>query len=163
MFRYILSIGSNIEPKLENLNHALSSLAAYGNIIQKSSIYNTEPWGKTDQSDFYNAVIRFNSELSPQELLTAIKKIETKMGRTKTSRWGPRIIDIDILFADDLVINEIDLKIPHEYLTKRKFVLTPLAELTDGHQLPFFFKSANEILNECTDSSIVKKLPLVWE
>jgi len=162
-FKYVLSIGSNIEPKLDNLIRALKELSAYGEIIERSSIYKTEPWGKKDQSDFFNAAIKFNSRRAPLDLMTIIKNIEKKMGRKKTHRWGERIIDIDILFADDLVIDEVDLKIPHRLMAERKFVLAPLAELTEDFHLPHFLKTANEILHECSDSAIVEKLPLDWE
>jgi len=162
-FNYVLSIGSNIEPKLKHLTHALTELTTYGYISKRSSIYKTEPWGRKDQSEFYNAVIIFISRLSPKELLIVIKKIENKMGRVKSLRWGERTIDIDILFADDLVINEVDLKIPHKFLNERKFILVPLAELTEDIYLPHYLKSAKDLLHECTDSSMVEKLALTWE
>jgi 2-amino-4-hydroxy-6-hydroxymethyldihydropteridine diphosphokinase len=162
-FKYLLSLGSNIEPKRDHLNHALEELELYGEVKKKSSIYKTEPWGKKNQSDFYNAVIEFNSHFSPKEFLAIIRQIETKMGRVKSPRWTQRIIDIDILFANDLVIDDMDLIIPHKYLTERKFVLTPLAELTEDVHLPYFLKTAEDILHECTDTSVVEKLPYTWD
>jgi 2-amino-4-hydroxy-6-hydroxymethyldihydropteridine diphosphokinase len=162
MYNYILSLGSNIEPKMEYLNIALNRLQEHGQIIEKSSLYLSEPWGETNQAAFYNAVIRFESRLDPMRLLRQIKLIEVQMGRIKSKHWGARIIDIDILFVNDLVINKTNLNIPHKYLTQRRFVLEPLAELTKELHLPFFSKTAGEILGECNDISTVKKLHLAW-
>jgi 2-amino-4-hydroxy-6-hydroxymethyldihydropteridine diphosphokinase len=162
MYNYILSLGSNIEPKLDYMNMALRLLQKHGHITEKSSLYLSEPWGDPNQAEFYNAVIRFESPVNPTGLLQQIKSIEAQIGRIKSSHWGARRIDIDILFVDDLVIDKTDLNVPHKYLTRRRFVLEPLAELTEGINLPVFSKTAAEILGECNDVSTVKKLYSAW-
>ena len=103
IFKYYLGLGSNIEPKLSFLQNAVSELDEIGKIVRKSRIYESIPWGNANQDKYLNAVIRFYSDLDPFNLLTSIKQIEQKIGRKYTEeKWGPREIDIDILFYNNM-------------------------------------------------------------
>ena len=92
-------------------------------------MYETEPWGVTDQPKFINMVVRVGTDMEPSELLEVLKAIEKKMGRQDSPGWGPRLIDLDILLYGDLVIDEPDLKVPHPHMFERDFVLKPLSEI----------------------------------
>lgn len=125
----ILSLGSNLNDRENNLAKALTKLSQICILTKQSKIYETSPWGKTDQSNFLNQVIVAETKLQPQELLKQINLIETKLGRVRQEKWGPRVIDIDILYYGNLIINQENLKIPHPYLQERAFVLDPLEEI----------------------------------
>lgn len=128
-----LSLGSNVDSKRENIKKALSLLDNDKNIevAHTSSLYETKPWGYIDQPNFYNCVSQINTNYEPIELLRLIKTIETKMGRIKNKKWGPRIIDIDIILFENIILNSNDLIIPHPWMEKRAFVLFPLMELNN--------------------------------
>ena len=127
--KIFISLGTNLGNREENLQNAISELEQFIKITQKSSIYETEPVGYKDQDWFLNMVIEGETALSPQELLKKTQNIEKKLGRTKTFKDGPRIIDLDILFYNSDQINEPNLTIPHPEIQNRSFVLTPLAEI----------------------------------
>jgi 2-amino-4-hydroxy-6-hydroxymethyldihydropteridine diphosphokinase len=135
----IIALGSNIGDKLENFQVALDKLIeSFGEPIAISSIYTSEPLGEVEQPDFFNAVIEFKSpNLSPTEILRNCLSIEEAMGRKRTIHWGPRIIDIDILFIDELKVSEKHLTIPHPEISNRSFVVRPLMEL------PFYVSHKN--------------------
>jgi 2-amino-4-hydroxy-6-hydroxymethyldihydropteridine diphosphokinase len=161
-YNYILSLGSNIESRYDHLVRAISKLSSIGNIVKKSSIYESEAWGHKNQSNYYNAIIKFNSSLPPRELLQSIKRIEKSMGRQPTYRWGPREIDIDIIFCQDHTLNESDLKIPHPEFTKRRFILEPIKEIDKDYLQSYSDKTITDFLNKCKDQSIINKLDLSW-
>jgi len=129
-----LGLGSNIGDKPANIRRALDLLATRKavDIIAVSSIYRTAPWGYLEQDVFANACALARTHLSPAALLAEAKAIEAEMGREKAIRWGPRLIDIDILFYGDLPLSEPDLILPHKELFNRAFVLVPLAEVAPG-------------------------------
>lgn len=112
-----------------------------GTIQKTSSIIETNAWGKTKQPDFLNQVILLETKLSPQNLLKKCQEIENKLGRERKERWKERTIDLDILFYNDLVLNDVDLIIPHPYISERKFVLKPLNEIASDFIHPVFKKS----------------------
>jgi 2-amino-4-hydroxy-6-hydroxymethyldihydropteridine diphosphokinase len=114
-------------------------------ITKRSSIIETEPWGVTDQPRFINMVVEAVTSLAPQELLTLLKEIESELGRTPGPRWGPRILDLDILFYDDLVVSTPELTIPHREICNRPFVLKSLEELAPDKRHPVHGKSIKEI------------------
>lgn len=129
-FLTYLSLGSNLGNRLENLIRALENLKKAGNkIIKVSSFYETKPVGKEEQPDFLNLVAEVKTSLSPFLFLALTQRIEKKMGRERKEKWGPRIIDIDIVLFDDLEIESEKLTIPHPLARERAFVLLPLAEL----------------------------------
>lgn len=124
-------LGSNIGDKPENIRKALNLLEERGiaRLTAVSRIYRTPPWGVLDQGDFANACAIGETGLSPYELLAAVKKIEADMGREPTRRWGPRLIDVDILFLGDHTLDDPELTLPHKELFGRGFVLLPLVEI----------------------------------
>jgi len=124
-----LSLGSNIGDKKLNIKNALSVLSEYVNIKKVSSLYESDPLLFENQDNFYNLVIEIEFEKSAVDLLNIIKNIEIKLGRQKTFRYGPRIIDIDILFFNNQIIQEENLTVPHYDWHNRKFVVEPLSEL----------------------------------
>jgi 2-amino-4-hydroxy-6-hydroxymethyldihydropteridine diphosphokinase len=125
----ILSLGSNIEPRKEYLLLALKELEKYLKIEKVSKIYETKPVGFEKQNNFLNLIVIGDTELTPQELLKKIKETETKVGRKERFRWGPREIDIDIVYFKNKVVEEENLIIPHPERLKRNFVIIPLLEL----------------------------------
>jgi 2-amino-4-hydroxy-6-hydroxymethyldihydropteridine diphosphokinase len=126
-----LGLGSNIGDRAAMIAGALQELEARGiaRITARSSLWRTAPWGFTEQEDFANLCALAETRLPPPQLLAAIKRLETDLGRTAGIRWGPRAIDIDILFYDDLKSEAADLSLPHRELFRRAFVLVPLAEI----------------------------------
>lgn len=133
MSRAFIALGSNAgDPRL-NVELGFEALAAIGSVLQRSSLYRTPPWGKTDQPDFVNAVALVETTLRPRELLDALKAAERRLGRTPGERWGPRVIDLDLLTYDDATIDEPDLHVPHAELHRRGFVLVPLAEIDSSY------------------------------
>jgi 2-amino-4-hydroxy-6-hydroxymethyldihydropteridine diphosphokinase len=154
---YIL-LGSNKGDRLSNLERAIQQISLHVGIInQKSSIYETAAWGKTDQSAFLNSVIRIKSKLLPEALLDKLLEIERSIGRLRTERWGPREIDLDILFFGDLVIKSEHLQVPHPAIQNRRFTLIPLAEIAPNFVHPMLQKNCLQLLNECTDTLEVTK------
>ena len=124
-----LGLGSNVGDRKRNLIGALDRLASQLQVEAISSLYETDPVGPQDQQDFYNAVCRASTLLTPDELLAHVKQVERNSGRIERERWGPREIDIDILLYGVQVVESPELHIPHPEMTKRAFVLVPLAEL----------------------------------
>jgi GTP cyclohydrolase IV len=124
-----VGLGSNLGDRQTNLVEAVQSLRAQVHVEQLSSVYETEPAYVTDQPRFLNMAVRGATALKPEELLAFVKRIEQRMGRRQTERYGPRPIDIDILFYDDAVIKSEHLKVPHPLIAERGFVLVPLAEI----------------------------------
>ncbi|MBI1868703.1 MAG: 2-amino-4-hydroxy-6-hydroxymethyldihydropteridine diphosphokinase [Methylocystis sp.] len=124
-------LGSNIGDKPGNIRAALRLIEERGvaQLDAVSQIYRTPPWGLKEQGDFANACALGETRLSPYELLAAVKKIEADMGREPTRRWGPRLIDVDILFLGDHTLDDPELTLPHKELFSRGFVLVPLAEI----------------------------------
>jgi 2-amino-4-hydroxy-6-hydroxymethyldihydropteridine diphosphokinase len=142
-----LSLGSNIGNRKKNLEKALIELSK-NNIkeIKISSFYETEPVGPK-QRNFYNIAGKFKTNLNPQELLKAVKQIEEKLGRTKTYHWGPRVIDIDILFYGKQIIKSKNLVIPHKEIINRAFVLVPMNEIASNFVHPKNHKMIKTMCN----------------
>lgn len=129
LHRAYVGLGSNVGDRADNLARAFAALREIGRAFHRSSIYRTAPWGRTDQPEFFNAVASFDTELSPHELLDSLRTIEVQLGREPGERWGPRVIDLDILLYDDVTIADERLRLPHEHLSERAFALVPLAEI----------------------------------
>ena len=162
MLKYYLSLGSNIEPRLEHLQKACYKLDTIGKIVKVSSLYETEAWGNKNQNDFYNVMIEFDSVLTPQMLLTELKKIEKNMGRKSTARWSAREIDIDIIFCPKCSIDEPDLHIPHAEFSSRRFILEPMTEINKNFLIPDTKKTITDYLTVCQDQSHTNKLAINW-
>ena len=128
----ILALGSNIGNKEENIEKAYDELNRIGiETVAKSSVHITPAYGVTDQADFANSVILGKTDFSPEELLKKLKETEILLGRYKTFRWGPRVIDIDIIFYDNILYESDTLIIPHKDYKNRSFVLNPMEEIKD--------------------------------
>ena len=128
-----------------------------GKISVYSSIYRTEAWGPIPQADFLNQVLLVSTSLKPEACLTELLEIERQFGRERKERWGPRTLDLDILYYSDVVIAESDLSIPHPRIAERKFILTPLAEIAPLFEDPVLRKSMMTLLADCTDNSQVNR------
>lgn len=141
-----LGIGSNVGERERNCERALALLRKKGLAITRtSSMIETEPWGVEDQPRFINMAAEARTELGPQALLSLLKEVEAEMGRVPSGRWGPRVMDLDILFYDDLVLEEPGLVIPHPRLHERDFVLRPLREIAPGLIHPVLKKRIREL------------------
>jgi 2-amino-4-hydroxy-6-hydroxymethyldihydropteridine diphosphokinase len=149
-----LSLGSNLGDRLQNLLLVEEKLLPQVQVLKKSSVYETEPWGYLDQPRFLNRVLCTQTSLSPLELLAYIKAIEKDLGRKPTFQYGPREVDIDILIYGEYLINDEILTIPHKRLTERAFVLVPLAEITPNLILPGTGKPIMEFLEQ-VDRNVV--------
>lgn len=148
---YILT-GGNVGKRLINLGNAQKFLEdEIGKIEKSSSIYETAAWGNSDQPDFYNQAHIIKTKLSPEDIMQKILKIEEKMGRLRTFKNAARIIDIDILFFNEEIINRPGLIIPHAEIGSRRFVLEPLNELSPHMIHPRLRKSVKELLSTCKD------------
>ncbi len=127
----ILGIGTNIGDKLENIKNACSAIDLLPDtvILRKSAIYETQPWGYTQQDNFYNCVVEIETSLSPNALLGACLGIEAGLGRVRQFKNGPRIIDIDVLLIDGITVGTEELTVPHKFIKQRDFVIVPLNDL----------------------------------
>ncbi len=139
-------LGTNLGDRRKNLDAAVQALAPQVRVTGLSKVYETPAWGYEDQPLFLNAAVRAETELSPQDLLLFVKDLERKLGRTESFRWGPRLIDIDILFYDDLVVKTAGLVIPHPRLHERAFVLVPLRDLKPDLAHPTLGKTVQQML-----------------
>ena len=156
MHTYYLHLGSNKGDRTSYLSNAIKQITAkIGQVTDQSAIYQTEPWGKKDQDDFLNMAIKVESNLVPEDALNAAKKIETDMGSEKKEKWGPRIIDIDILYCNDLIMEKDNLVIPHPHIYERNFVLIPLMEIAGDFIDPVKEMSIEDIFDLCKDESEV--------
>ena len=154
-----LLLGSNLGDRKKQMDEALDLIAEMiGEVTKRSSFYETEPWGFSSEEFFLNIAMQTLTSLSPEEVMRKIDEIEKRFGRERSdSGYSSRTMDIDILFYDDLVLDQEILKIPHPMLKDRRFVLVPLNEI--AHELihPVFLKTIGELLRDCTDTKNVRK------
>ena len=143
-----IALGSNLGKRSENLKSAIHQLFPEVRILRCSPVYETPPWGYEDQPDFLNQVIEVETDLSPDKLLEQVKSIERKIGRKDSFRYGPRMIDIDILFYNDLIIDSPPLSIPHPRIPDRSFVLVPMADLAPLFTHPVHNRTIEDLLRE---------------
>ena len=151
-----LLLGSNLGDRKGNLLQARNLFLNFGTVLSASSLYQTQAWGNIQQPDFLNQIIQISYERSPQQLLMEVLGIENEMGRLRTAKWGPRIIDIDILFFGSTILKETNLAIPHPEIAKRRFTLLPLVEIAPDFIHPLLRKSSKQLLEECSDQSVVE-------
>ena len=149
-----LGLGSNLGDRLANLKTAINNLTPQLNVLAQSSIYETPPIGYTDQPEFLNQVIKAETYEKPEALLAHLKRLEIVLGRQPGIPNGPRLIDIDILFYDDLVLNTPALVIPHPRLAERGFVLMPLNEIASDLVHPALQVTISQLLSRCDTTGI---------
>lgn len=156
-----IGIGSNLSDKVAHCKSAVHEVLMVDRhkLLAQSSLYKTEPLGYRNQDWFVNCVIKIETQLEPLDLLHALKAIESRLGRTETFRWGPRVVDLDILFFDEWEINTEELQIPHPRLQERQFVLIPLAEIDRSLLHPVLKKTVAELLNDLKEDQGVERLP----
>ena len=150
MANVYLGLGSNLGDRKENLEKSIEALDSFEEIevTNRSSILETEPYGKTDQPEFMNMCVEINTRMSPLSLLETVLGIEHSLGRVREEVWGPRIIDIDILLYEDLELELDDLSIPHKEMHLRSFVLEPLSEIAPDAKHPTLDKLVIELKEE---------------
>lgn len=150
MSKSYLGLGTNIGDRIRYINEALKILNSNPNIniTKKSKLYETKAWGYKEQADFLNMCIEIETSLNPYELLNACQGVETDLNRERKIRWGPRTIDVDILFFNDIILQEENLEIPHPRIKERAFVLIPLIDLNDKLKIDNI--SINEYLKSLT-------------
>lgn len=159
MSKAYLLLGSNIGDRNKMITNAAEQISANaGEIINRSSIYETAAWGNEKQQPFLNQVLVISTKHSPEKLLSILLQVEEDLGRHRTEKNAPRSIDIDILFFNNRIINKPFLSIPHPQLQNRNFVLVPLLELDPGKKHPVFKKSILELMAICPDNLAVKKI-----
>jgi len=152
-----LSLGTNLGDRKANLFYARRALERLGRIISLSPTYQTDAWGKTDQPAFYNQVVEMSSGLDAHEFLSQTLAIEHELGRVREEKWGPRIIDIDMLFYGDRIVGDQNLVLPHPGIATRKFVLIPLADIAPEFIHPILQKTVVTLLRECDDDLTVEQ------
>ncbi len=160
MHRVYLSLGSNVGDRAANLYTAIDHLRALKStqFLAASALYETQPRVVEDQPDFINACVAIDTHLSPQDLLTALLKIEQTMGRVRLFDKGPREIDLDVLLFGQEQINDPDLQIPHPGLCERAFVLVPLAEIAAEALHPTLQQTISQLVQNCPDTGWVHKI-----
>lgn len=151
-----LALGSNLDDRLANLKQAIASLTPQLDVKKKSPVYETLPWGYEAQPRFLNQVVRAKTYLEPDPLLKHLKRLEVALGRKESFPNGPRLIDIDILFYDELILHSPSLVIPHPRLHERAFVLLPLMDIDPELVHPVNKKSVREMLAACSLEGIEK-------
>lgn len=152
----VILLGTNLDDRMNNLARAQTFIVdQIGELYLESGIYQTAPWGNTKQDDFLNKVIAVQTFLKPRKLLEELLSIEKEMGRVRTEKWAPRLIDLDILYYNRLFVKEEGLSIPHPHLQDRRFVLVPLAEILPNFIHPVLHQTSAELLAQTGDVSEV--------
>jgi 2-amino-4-hydroxy-6-hydroxymethyldihydropteridine diphosphokinase len=159
-YNAFIGIGSNLGIPSENCEKAIRLLNTVSEIevVARSSLYESEPVGKTDQNWFVNAAVALKTSLTPEALLDAVFKIEKVFGRKRLEKWGPRVIDLDLLAYEDRVIDSTSLTLPHPEMTKRRFVLLPLSEFAGDYLHPLENKTIRDLLKELPEIPEVIKI-----
>jgi 2-amino-4-hydroxy-6-hydroxymethyldihydropteridine diphosphokinase len=154
---YLLT-GGNLGNTKQNLQLAAQHIEINcGKIVRQSAIYETAAWGNTQQPAFLNQVLELATSLNPEALMTALLQIEESMGRIRAEKYGPRLIDIDVLLYNQEIIHTQLITVPHPELANRRFVLVPLAEIAPGLKHPVLQKTIQQLLQTCPDQLAVKK------
>lgn len=157
--RSFIGLGSNIDDRLENIKHALK---LFGNteectVVKVSSMYESKPYGYTKQNNFLNCVVEISTTLDLKNLLKVTKEIEQKIGRKQREKWGPREVDLDILFFNDIIYSDAELTVPHNDVMNRDFVLVPLCEISPGFVHPGTKKKICDIITAELEINIIRK------
>lgn len=159
-----MHLGSNKGDRKLQIARAIQMIEeSIGPVWASSSYYETKAWGKVDQNDFINVALEVEHYMTPNQLLDTVNKIEHNLGRQRTEKWGARFIDIDIIFVEDIIIDTEKLTIPHKWMEKRNFVLYPLVEIAEQFVHPVLNKTVAELLEECDDTTEIKRLKSEFE
>lgn len=153
-----IGLGSNLDDPVDHVMRARVEIAALDQVAERgfSPLYFSEPVGPQDQPDYVNAVMRVETELAPMDLLRRLQDIENRHGRLRSVRWGARTLDLDVLLYAETMINQTDLIVPHPELSKRAFVLYPLADLVGGHWLIPGYGPLSQLLAACPADGLRK-------
>ena len=155
-----ISLGSNMGNRHEHLMNAIGAIEEnIGRVLARSDIYETEAWGKKDQDDFLNMVIEVASTHDEMDVLKKMLSIEADMGRERSERWSPRIIDLDLLFYGQRKVKSANLTLPHPEIQNRHFVLRPMTEIAPKFIHPVFQQSMQYLSTTCKDTSTVRRYP----
>jgi 2-amino-4-hydroxy-6-hydroxymethyldihydropteridine diphosphokinase len=154
-----LGLGSNEGDRMQNIRKAILELAALGTIEKIAGIWESKPWGNTEQGDFLNTALEVSTELEPERFLFECQEIERKLGRKRTGKWGPRIIDIDIIFWDQLKLESKSLSIPHPFWKDRAFVILPMDEIAPNFTPPDSERSIHDLSYDMLESGMKQVLP----
>jgi 2-amino-4-hydroxy-6-hydroxymethyldihydropteridine diphosphokinase len=159
MTRVFVGLGANLGDRRDSLSRALGMMRTLPEtrLVRWSAVYETEPVGIKEQPMYWNLVAEVETRQLPDAFLASLKSIEQRIGRTNSERWGPREIDLDIIYFGDAIINESTLKIPHSEAAKRRFVLVPMKELAPEFIDPLHQRSVQELLRVCPDTCAVRK------
>jgi len=158
--RVWIGLGGNVGDRAKMLREALHAVHELDRtrVVTASHLYETEPWGVSDQPLFLNAAAEIETELAPLELLNAVKGIEWRLGREPSVRWGPRRIDIDIILWDGIVVDEPELRVPHPAFRERAFVLTPLAEIAGAQRDPETERTIADLAQDPSEAGVMRRL-----
>ena len=158
-----ISLGGDLGDPIQQQEKAIKMIGdRIGRVDQRSSFYETEAWGVERKTPFINSAVSVRSDLSPDQVMVALLRIEVELGRIRDGeRYGRRLIDLDLLYYNDRILNSSDLQLPHPRSHLRRFVLEPLVEIAPDFVDPLFGKSISEMLSECSDKSFVQKIECV--
>lgn len=155
-FTIYLGLGTNIGKRSDNLKKAIELISIkIGEVTKTSPVYKTAAWGITNQPDFYNQVIEIKTNKFPWSLMQSLLEIELEMGRVRVQKWHERLIDIDILFFEKIILSSENLIIPHPFISERIFVLKPLGDLNSSFVHPVYKKTISQLTNECHDTTTI--------
>ncbi|HFE62991.1 MAG TPA: 2-amino-4-hydroxy-6-hydroxymethyldihydropteridine diphosphokinase [Caldithrix sp.] len=162
MNNVFIALGSNLGDRLGYLTRALNHLSSFGTLREVGYLYRSEAYGYLEQAHFYNSAVLLETKLAPVALLNILKKIEKQLGRKKRIRWGPREIDLDIIFFNRQLVQVDGLTIPHPDFHNRRFVLQPIADIAPDFQPLPRLNTVLQFLEQCTDTTKIKRISTKW-